>query len=92
MGRRMKAKQILVLTLLASALILGQAFAQQRGDYGRLGYGSRHDVGMVNAMVRYDLYDHLLGPGDCGTGLSHKVAYPNHEGRKGCRPRRFQGA
>lgn len=39
MRLRMKAKQILILTLLASALMLSQAFAQHRGDYGGWGMG-----------------------------------------------------
>ena len=35
----MKVKETIVFTLLASALILDQAFAQQRGDYGGWGMG-----------------------------------------------------
>ena len=36
---RMKVKQILALTLFLSALMLGQAFAQQRGECGGWGMG-----------------------------------------------------
>jgi putative membrane protein len=44
----MKTKQILVLTLLSSALMLGQGFAQQRGDYGGwdMGHGMMWGWGM----------------------------------------------
>ena len=36
---KMKAKQILILTVLATTMFIGNAFAQQRGDYGGWGMG-----------------------------------------------------
>ena len=49
-------------------------FAQQRGEYGCFGIGPGMMGGWGMGMVRYDLYDRLLGLGASESCISHQMA------------------